>query len=287
MESLVHAMLSNAVAVAVLVVLVAMIGRACRRPALIHALCLVVMLKLVTPPLVPVSLPVGLDHAPEMWSSGEAGKGFTESIAPAEMSRSAAAANAPWDEPGGAISEIVETTQSEARVGAIPEDKPAIAARVWNIGIGLPAGWSWEQLVLAVVLAGALAWWTLALTRIMRFQRLIKEIEPASEEWQSCTAELGHRLGLAEAPTLCLVPGRVPPMLWAIGGRPRLLVPSELWSETSLEGRTGLLLHELAHLKRRDHWVRWLELLRRRTLLVASSRVVGPPFVARSRGTVL
>ncbi len=195
-----------------------------------------------------------------MWSSGEAGKGFTESIAPAEMSRSAAAANAPWDEPGGAISEIVETTQSEARVGAIPEDKPAIAARVWNIGIGLPAGWSWEQLVLAVVLAGALAWWTLALTRIMRFQRLIKEIEPASEEWQSCTAELGHRLGLAEAPTLCLVPGRVPPMLWAIGGRPRLLVPSELWSETSLEGRTGLLLHELAHLKRRDHWVRWLEL---------------------------
>ncbi len=61
MESLVHAMLSNAVAVAVLVVLVAMIGRACRRPALIHALCLVVMLKLVTPPLVPVSLPVGLE----------------------------------------------------------------------------------------------------------------------------------------------------------------------------------------------------------------------------------
>ena len=144
--------------------------------------------------------------------------------------------------------------------GAIAEGKPAIAARVWNIGIGLPAGWSWEQLVLAVVLAGALGWWTLALSRIMRFQRLMKEIEPASEEWQSCTAELGNRLGLAEAPTLCLVPGRVPPMLWAIGGRPKLLVPCELWSETSLEGRTGLLLHELAHLKRRDHWVRWLEL---------------------------
>ena len=50
-------------------------------------------------------------------------------------------------------------------------------------------------------------------------------------------------------------------MLWAIGGRPRLLVPSELWSATSLDERTSLLLHELAHLKRRDHWVRWLELI--------------------------
>ena len=50
-------------------------------------------------------------------------------------------------------------------------------------------------------------------------------------------------------------------MLWAIGSRPRLLVPSELWSATSLDERTSLLLHELAHLKRRDHWVRWLELI--------------------------
>ena len=50
-------------------------------------------------------------------------------------------------------------------------------------------------------------------------------------------------------------------MLWAIGGRPRLLVPSQLWSTIGQEERTALLIHELAHLKRRDHWVRWLELI--------------------------
>ena len=50
-------------------------------------------------------------------------------------------------------------------------------------------------------------------------------------------------------------------MLWAIGGQPRLLVPSELWSAMGTDERTSLLLHELAHLKRRDHWVRWLELV--------------------------
>ena len=58
MESLVHAMLSNALAVTVLAGAVTVVGWKSRRPALIHGLWLVVMIKLVTPPVVPVSLPV-------------------------------------------------------------------------------------------------------------------------------------------------------------------------------------------------------------------------------------
>ena len=98
--------------------------------------------------------------------------------------------------------------------------------------------------MLALVISGAVAWWALAFVRIIRFNRLMKEIAPAPEEWQRRTAELAGRLGLARAPSLSLVPGRVPPMLWAIGSRPRLLVPSELWSTTSPDERTSLLLHE-------------------------------------------
>ena len=71
MEWLVHAMLSNALAVTVLAMLVAILGRACRRPALIHGLWLVVMLKLVTPPVVPVSLPVAVNLVPARWSQVE------------------------------------------------------------------------------------------------------------------------------------------------------------------------------------------------------------------------
>ena len=68
MEPLVHAMLSNALAALVLAVFVAILGRAWRRPALIHGLWLVVMLKLVTPPVVPVSLPVGMSALFTGWS---------------------------------------------------------------------------------------------------------------------------------------------------------------------------------------------------------------------------
>ena len=97
--------------------------------------------------------------------------------------------------------------------------------------------------------------------RIIQFQRLLLELQPVPAEWQSHTDEMAKRMGLCRYPRLYLVPGRVPPMLWAIGGKPRLLVPSQLWEAMEEDERTSLVLHELAHLKRRDHWVRWLELV--------------------------
>ena len=265
MESLVHAMLSNALAATVLAILVAILGRVCRRPALIHGLWLVVMLKLVTPPLVPVSLPAGLELLPSGWSSGEAGEGPQESSTLAAMTQDVAAetegdlcaADLPCDENQGTSGAGSPSGQIELNT----KTPPAIPAVGMSFDLRLPEGWRWEHLMLALVLSGAVAWWVIAALRIIRFNRLMNEIAPAPDEWQTRTAELAGRLGLCKPPCLYLVPGRVPPMLWAIGSRPRLLVPSELWPATSLDQRTSLLLHELAHLKRRDHWVRWLELI--------------------------
>ncbi len=265
MEWLVHAMLSNALAVTVLALLVAMLGRASRRPALIHGLWLVVMLKLVTPPFVPISLPVAVNLAPARWTQVELQESRLPSIDLTEPWQDLA--EAATDEKGLADRASEEGLEMPA---ALPPDGPTeLGDEGWkgnsirdaNDGISLPAGWSWEHPVLALILSGAVAWWVLAAVRIVRFQRLMKDIDLAPAEWQARTHELAVRLGLSEAPSLCLVPGRVPPMLWAIGGRPRLLIPSELWSATTLDERTSLLLHELAHLKRRDHWVRWLELI--------------------------
>src|SRR5207245_2040258 len=69
------------------------------------------------------------------------------------------------------------------------------------------------------------------------------------------------RLGLSRPPRVWLLPGAVSPMLWTFGRRPRLLVPTALWVRLDEDQRTTLLVHEMAHLRRRDHWVRSLELL--------------------------
>ena len=48
-------------------------------------------------------------------------------------------------------------------------------------------------------------------------------------------------------------------MLWAVFGYPKLLLPTELLERLDWSQRRTLILHELAHYRRRDHWVRCLE----------------------------
>ena len=110
-----------------------------------------------------------------------------------------------------------------------------------------------------VWLAGAAAWYALAVCRLRRFRRLLRHAAPAPELLRQRTQRLAEKMGLRRCPTVWLIPGRVAPMLWAAGGRPRILFPSELLGRVGVEQQNALLVHELAHLRRRDHWVRWLE----------------------------
>src|SRR5437763_812345 len=68
---------------------------------------------------------------------------------------------------------------------------------------------------------------------------------------------------VVSVPVRCLPPGRVlpgglAPLVWAVG-RPTLFFPVGLTEFLSPRQRTVLIAHELAHLKRWDHLVRWLE----------------------------
>src|SRR5262249_8987886 len=72
---------------------------------------------------------------------------------------------------------------------------------------------------------------------------------------------LAARMGLRKCPGIWLVPGAVSPMLWVMGRMPRLLFPTRLLDQLDREQRATLLVHQLAHYRRRDHWVRILEAL--------------------------
>ncbi|MCX7666988.1 MAG: hypothetical protein N2112_15755 [Gemmataceae bacterium] len=60
-------------------------------------------------------------------------------------------------------------------------------------------------------------------------------------------------------PRVEMVRGLTSPMVWC-WNRPHLLWPSEL-TELSPEARRAVVFHELAHIRRKDHWVRRLESL--------------------------
>ena len=110
---------------------------------------------------------------------------------------------------------------------------------------------------------------------------------PAPESLRQRTQRLAEKMRLRRRPAVWLTPGRLAPMLWAAGGPPRILFPADLLGHTTPEQQNALLVHELAHLRRRDHWVRWLEFVGGRPVLVEPGAVVRPPGAARSRGTLL
>jgi beta-lactamase regulating signal transducer with metallopeptidase domain len=125
-------------------------------------------------------------------------------------------------------------------------------------GVATPIHWS--GLLGALWLAGSVVWMLVAGYRLQRFWRLLRFTEPAPAMVQDQANRLSRHLGLASSPGVWFTSASLSPMLWAFFGAPRLLVPVSLWNDLAEEERDTLLMHELAHWRRRDHWVRLLEL---------------------------
>ncbi len=100
-----------------------------------------------------------------------------------------------------------------------------------------------------------------SLWRIIRFNRMIQQTLAAPQRLQTIAADLAKKLGLRRVPDLRLVDAIAIPMVWCVGARPIIALPARLSSELDEQQTSMVLAHELAHLKRRDHWVRGLELV--------------------------
>ncbi len=256
MDVLLRVGLSNAVAACVLAVIAAGVGYVCRRPAVRHALWLLVLLKLVTPPL--VDLPV--------WRAAEPVPASETASAPADDEPdlfTLETAPAPQPEEGSPTP-IVEVAASEPVAEPGPDgteelaEPPAVEQRADPVRT--PA-LDWQPVTLAIWMGGSVLWLTLAAVRVGRFARLLRFTRLAPVSLQREADGLARRLGLARAPVVRLLPGRISPMLWAPGWRAQLLLPAGLLDRLDADARRTLLLHELAHLRRRDHRVRLVELL--------------------------
>jgi len=195
----------NAATALVLAVMVATVTRRLRWPTAIHLLWLVVLVRLVAPPI--IGLPVlPATSGPDLDS--------LVSIEAASVTLADAGGRS-WFSPGWA------------------------AVIVWAVG--------------------ALAIGTVAALRSRRLRRALEATAPPDPALRRRVDALAERLDVSPPRTL-LVAGRVPPMLWGRLTGAVLLLPDELLERLSPPQIEALIAHELAHLKRRDHWVRWLEL---------------------------
>ena len=115
--------------------------------------------------------------------------------------------------------------------------------------------------LLVAWLVGGVARGVLAWRRWCYFQRLLACASPRPAQWQRLATRLSARLSIRRPPTIFVAAGRLPPFVVPGWRGARMLLPAELIGQLNRRQRIALLLHELSHLQRGDHWSRVLELV--------------------------
>lgn len=108
-------------------------------------------------------------------------------------------------------------------------------------------------------LAGAALVVLTVITRLATGRRMMTKTWHAPAEVMHIVRDVAKQLDITAPPTV-MIDRDVSPMIWCGRGF-RLVLPARLWDELDNAGRRAVVCHELAHLRRRDHWVRRFELL--------------------------
>ena len=211
--------LSNVCLAMVLAVVAMAVGKRAHRPQLAHLLWLLVLAKLVTPPVCSIPIDVGSLSTASASSASGADAAFT---ALPSVTR-----------PSGSLF----SQASPLLLAAVPW-----LAAVWLLGSGFVLAWS--------------------LVRGLRFDRRLQiGSDDVPKELVATATDLARRLGLKRVPIIRTTTASISPMVWWFGGPARVVIPVSLLQELKPREWRWVLAHELAHLRRRDHVVRWLEWL--------------------------
>lgn len=217
MENLLDVALTNAAVATGLALLAAVAGRCKWHPAVVHILWLLVLARLLAPPVLELAV----------------------------VPRLAAEASAPVF--------TAAPIRIEAALPAEPSSPPGDARDAAPAG-PTPTPWLW------LWCAGSLLLAALAFTRLARFGRAARRSRPADETLRRRARHLAAEIGLRRCPEVRTIGGTVPPLVWSALSAPRIFLSRDLIRGLTPAELDAVLAHELAHVKRRDHWVRPLEL---------------------------
>lgn len=245
-----------------------LVGRYVRRPALTHGLWVLVLMKLVTPPLgiVPVRL---VEKSPS--TSDTAVIAQADEPVRNELRNAVNSLVPPqpldidWDAFDG------DGFRASREADVVQQGMTSAAGAVrggGEVGGEMPLtphltelAMPWAVPVLGGLwVLGAVVCWGRTLRKAWQFERCLREATPAPQVIRERVRQLAAEMGAA-CPNVAFVPGTITPLLWVWGRKATLVLPKDFFETLDLEMQTTLLVHELAHWRRGDHWVRRLECL--------------------------
>lgn len=225
-------LITNTVIAGLLAGLAYYTDRALKRPAVAHLLWVLVLIKLVAPPL--LVLPIAVDASRFDWLAR-----YTSLDYQRFMNTNAAA---------------VADSVDHARMTVVGQAFLAQPASASSHSLSTVGG------LMCIWVAGTVGFSVWILVAARRLETLIRCLGRFD---LSATRQLADLVGQGEgqAPPVWLVDAVVSPMLVGARGDARIVFPLPLWSRLSEDARLALLSHELEHWRRRDWLVRRVEVI--------------------------
>ena len=274
MEDLVVIGLSNGVVATLLAVVVYVVTRVFRHAPFAHLLWLLVLLKLITPPifLLKTPIPMAIEFSPGN-PSGSATINSFDSRSDASLDSRAKQTEKPESSfphanisanPTGLVAASTEPPAQQLNDPGIPYSFETTAMSAIFAKMNEIVSIYRQQMYLALVAiwaAGSIAMTILSFKRLRSLRNLIRRTAPAPAE---LTAEVNHLVRIAKirnCPDVRVCNARIAPFVVSIGHRAVMMLPETFLSTLSTQQRTTILAHELAHLKRGDQWWTWIGML--------------------------
>ncbi len=204
-----------------------------RKPALRYWLWLLVVFKLVTPPL------IGLPLLPAMADS-------ENSLA--TLGNLTSYHESALEHPTPKGSDAEEMSSAVITEGA-EGDSPRSTSLKQHPGTQMP----YLMVLFAISLTGTGLIVTVHGIRVTKLNRWLKRAGRENALLAESCHVVAKKLGIRETVGSCVVDTRTTPLLWA-WRRPLVVMPRQLMDDLSPEQLRSIVGHELAHLVRRDHW---------------------------------
>ncbi len=247
----------NTITVALMLPFVLLACRLFRnRPAVQHVLWVVVLLKFLTPLI--VSWPWTVEQMAEaIWptpASGFVEQATPSPSAPERLERSNIT-SVPEIHPDPVLADVSVDANPTASTSA-KQSEPGVAPffESRSTGTYFPVQAIAGIWLLCVIMAGVVQ-----LRRIARHAAFVRRGTTAPAQLTTEIKAAAQRLGM-KPPRAVLARGILSPFVWCLGCL-RLVWPEVLANASAIARSRGIIAHELSHIRRRDHWVAWLELV--------------------------
>lgn len=235
-ESLMPVIVSNAI-IAFAIGLFAWLGSRCyQRPSLWHAVWVLAFVKLFLPPI--WSFPTGILSGRMPVVTERVMPNVNEPVRPSDVHQLPA-----------------DTANTTRTVSEFATSTPGTNSIRWSL-----LSISWTSAVVGLWCLVSLLVLIVSSYRITRFHASIRRGMPADDGTKLLFESLcTNLLGIKSPPRVRIVNRVVPPLLWPVGTTPTIVLPSTWWQATADSERRTVLMHELVHWRRGDHWVRLLQ----------------------------